>query len=177
MPIVTRYGGSLAEHLQRHEFQRDDLPTCLQTTNHLAARHCTPNSPHLQSVRTHRNQLQEDMHFRLMRLIEQKPQISQREIADHLGVSLGGINFCIKALIEKGYVKVSNFTENPHKLGYAYLLTPSGIGAKAAITGQFLKRKLAEYESLKAEIESLQSVTPEAALQPSDHPVQQSSQP
>jgi len=97
------------------------------------------------------------MHFRLMRLIEQNPQVSQREIADQLGVSLGGINYCIKALVERGYVKVSNFTENPDKFGYAYLLTPSGIAAKATLTGQFLKRKLAEYDALKAEIESLQT--------------------
>ena len=94
-----------------------------------------------------------------MRLIEQNPRLSQREIAGRLGVSLGAINYCIKALIEKGYVKVANFTENPHKLGYAYLLTPSGIMAKASLTGQFLKRKLAEFESLKAEIKSLEADT------------------
>ena len=93
-----------------------------------------------------------------MRLIEQNPQVSQREIADQLGVSLGGINYCLKALIEKGYVKVGNFADNPQKLGYAYLLTPTGIAAKASLTGQFLKRKLAEYEALKVEIESLQSM-------------------
>jgi len=91
-----------------------------------------------------------------MHLIEQNPQVSQREIANRLGLSLGGINYCIKALINKGYVKVSNFTENPHKIGYAYLLTPSGIVAKAALTGRFLKRKIAEYDALKAEIESIQ---------------------
>jgi EPS-associated MarR family transcriptional regulator len=91
-----------------------------------------------------------------MHLIEQNPQVSQREIADRLGLSLGGINYCIKALINKGYVKVSNFNESPHKLSYAYLLTPSGIVAKAALTGRFLMRKIAEYEALKAEIESIQ---------------------
>jgi EPS-associated MarR family transcriptional regulator len=95
-----------------------------------------------------------------MRLIEQNPQVSQREIADRLGVSLGGINYCIKALIEKGYVKVSNFTENPQKIGYAYLLTPCGIVAKASLTGRFHKRKLAEYEALKVEIESLEAESP-----------------
>ena len=108
------------------------------------------------------------MHFRLMRLIERNPQISQREIADQLGVSLGGINYCIKALIEKGHVKVTNFTDNPHKLGYAYLLTPNGIAAKASLTGQFLKRKLAEYEALKAEIESLQSTATHTPTKPSN---------
>jgi EPS-associated MarR family transcriptional regulator len=91
-----------------------------------------------------------------MRLIERNPLISQREIAKQLGISLGGINYCIKALIEKGYVKILNFTDNPHKLGYTYLLTPNGLAAKAELTGKFLKRKLAEYEALKSEIESLQ---------------------
>ena len=103
-----------------------------------------------------------------MRLIEQNPQVSQREIADQLGVSLGGINYCIKALIEKGYVKVSNFSDNPNKLGYVYLLTPSGIAAKAGLTGQFLKRKLDEYEALKAEIESVRKAQNAAPKQPID---------
>ena len=92
-----------------------------------------------------------------MRLIEQNPYVSQREIAYQIGVSLGGINYCLKALIEKGFVKVSNFNENPHKLSYAYLLTPSGLAAKASLTGRFLKRKIAEYETLKAEIKSIQA--------------------
>jgi hypothetical protein len=109
-----------------------------------------------------------------MRLIEQNPQVSQREIADQLGVSLGGINYCIKALIEKGYVKVTNFTENPHTLGYADVLTPSGIAAKASLTGQFLRRKLAEFEALKIEIASLQGSSPAASAQPRHHGGRQS---
>jgi len=100
-----------------------------------------------------------------MRLIEQNPRVSQREISDQLGVSLGGINYCLKALIEKGYVKVTNFTQNPHKFGYAYLLTPSGIAAKASLTGHFLKRKLEEYEALKEEIESLQAAVQSVSIQ------------
>lgn len=115
------------------------------------------------------------MHFRLMRLIEQNPQVTQREIADQLGMSLGGVNYCIKALIEKGYVKVSNFTQNPHKIRYAYLLTPSGLMAKTALTGQFLKRKLAEYEALKAEIDSLKSRTMSSPDRPHESGEQQSS--
>ena len=99
-----------------------------------------------------------------MRLIEQNSRLSQREIADQLGLSLGAINYCLKALREKGYVKVSNFNENPHKLAYAYLLTPSGIAAKAALTGRFLKRKLAEYEALKAEIESLGGMSTQSCV-------------
>jgi EPS-associated MarR family transcriptional regulator len=113
----------------------------------------------------HRNQLQEDMHFRLMRLLEQNPQVSQREIAEQLGMSLGSINYCIKALIEKGYIKVSNFNKNPNKLSYAYLLTSNGIVAKASLTGNFLKRKIAEYEALKSEIETLQGAQPQAGIQ------------
>ena len=83
-------------------------------------------------------------------------------------MSLGGINYCIKELIKKGYVKVINFRENPHKLGYAYLLTPNGIAAKASLTGQFLKRKLAEYEALKIEIESLKAAQAAASVKPSN---------
>lgn len=92
-----------------------------------------------------------------MCLIEKKPHVSQREIANQLGVSLGGINYCLKALVERGYVKVFNFTNNPRKLSYVYLLTPTGIAEKTALAGQFLKRKLVEYEALKAEIELLQA--------------------
>jgi EPS-associated MarR family transcriptional regulator len=107
-----------------------------------------------------------------MRLIEQNPKASQRELANQLNISLGGINYCIKTLIERGYVKVSNFNENPHKFSYAYLLTPKGIAAKAALTAQFLTRKLAEYETLKKEIESIQQMSvPKPAL-----PLEQSGQ-
>ena len=100
-----------------------------------------------------------------MRLLEQNPQVSQREIAEQLGMSLGSINYCIKALIEKGYIKVSNFNKNPNKLSYAYLLTSNGIVAKASLTGNFLKRKIAEYEALKSEIETLQGAQPQAGIQ------------
>ena len=92
-----------------------------------------------------------------MCIIEENPHASQREIASQLGVSLGGINYCMKALVERGYVKVFNFANNPRKLSYVYLLTPTGIAEKTALTGQFLKRKLVEYEALKAEIELLQA--------------------
>ncbi len=92
-----------------------------------------------------------------MRLLEAKPDISQRELAEQLGISLGGLNYCLRALANKGLVKIQNFTENPNKLGYVYLLTPKGIAAKAQLAGGFLKRKMAEYDALKAEIESLRS--------------------
>jgi len=103
-----------------------------------------------------RAKLQEDTKFRLMQLLHDNPQISQREMAKALGISFGGINYCLNALIEKGMVKINNFSQNQNKFGYAYLLTPSGISEKALLTGRFLNRKLQEYEALKAEIKALQ---------------------
>jgi len=90
-----------------------------------------------------------------MRLLEGNPEMTQRELAEALGVSLGAANYCLKALVEKGWVKLENFQNNPNKLGYLYLLTPMGMAAKTALTARFLRRKLAEYEALKAEIEQL----------------------
>ena len=95
--------------------------------------------------------------FRVMRAIERNPQASQRDLARELGISLGGINYCIKALIDKGAVKVENFQASENKMRYAYVLTPEGIREKARMTGHFLRRKMREYEDLKAEITSLQS--------------------
>lgn len=102
-----------------------------------------------------RTRLQEDTNFRLMQLLHDNPHLSQREMAKALGISFGGINYCLNALIEKGLVKIHNFSQNQNKFGYAYLLTPSGISEKAMLTGRFLKRKLEEYEELKAEIKAL----------------------
>ncbi|NEK25042.1 MarR family EPS-associated transcriptional regulator [Sulfitobacter sp. JBTF-M27] len=96
-----------------------------------------------------------DVQFRVLRLLEHHPETSQREISDALGVSLGAVNYVLKALIEKGEVKIKNFRASDNKLRYAYILTPRGIEAKARLMAGFLKRKLAEYEALKAEIESL----------------------
>jgi EPS-associated MarR family transcriptional regulator len=101
--------------------------------------------------------LQEDTYFRVMRILYEKPQITQRELAEQLGVSVSGLNYCLKALIQKGWVKMQNFSQNPNKSGYVYLLTPAGMAQKASLTGTFLKRKMQEYESLRAEIEALQS--------------------
>ncbi|MCL5776872.1 MarR family EPS-associated transcriptional regulator [Limibaculum sp. FT325] len=90
-----------------------------------------------------------------MRLIEQNPEISQRQLSREVGISLGKLNYCIQALVEKGEVKIRNFRVSPNKLQYAYLLTPAGIAAKASLTAGFLRRKQAEYDALKAEIEEL----------------------
>ena len=97
----------------------------------------------------------DEIHFRVLRIIEANPEITQRELANELGVSLGKINYCLKALIEKGWVKANNFKNNKNKLAYLYILTPKGIEQKASITAQFLKRKISEYEELKLEIERL----------------------
>jgi EPS-associated MarR family transcriptional regulator len=98
---------------------------------------------------------QDDVHFRILRLLQDDPQLSQRELAERLGVSLGKVNFCIRALLDKGLIKLQNFQNSQKKLAYSYLLTPSGIAEKTALTASFLKRKMLEYEQLKAEIESL----------------------
>ena len=91
----------------------------------------------------------------MLRLLQSSPDLTQREIAQLLGVSTSGLNYCLNALIDKGWVKVHNFSESKNKFGYVYLLTPSGISEKAALTGRFLQRKLLEYEALRSEIESL----------------------
>ena len=90
-----------------------------------------------------------------MRLLEANPKMTQRELAEALGVSLGAANYCLKALVEKGWIKLENFQKNPNKLGYLYLMTPKGVTAKARLTSQFLQSKLAEYERLKKQIASL----------------------
>ena len=102
-----------------------------------------------------RAKLQEDTNFRLMQLLHDNPHLSQREMAKALGISFGGINYCLNALVDKGLIKIHNFSQNQNKFGYAYLLTPSGISEKAVLTGSFLKRKLQEYDALKAEIKAL----------------------
>ncbi len=99
----------------------------------------------------------EDLHFRVLKLLQDHPDLSQRELAERLGVSNGKLHYCLKALIEKGLVKLGNFANSKHHLGYAYLLTPSGIAEKAGLTSRFLKRKVAEYEALRHEIEILQA--------------------
>ncbi len=104
----------------------------------------------------------EDTHLRLLRLLEARPELSQRDLARELGTSLGKVNYCLNALIDKGLVKVRNFRNNRNKLSYAYLLTPRGLESKAAITVHFLRRKIAEYESLKAEIALLRREAGEA---------------
>ena len=92
-----------------------------------------------------------------MRILQDNPDLTQRELAEKLGISVGGLNYCLKALMEKGLVKMKNFANSKNKFGYVYVLTPTGMAEKAAITQRFLQRKMAEYEALKAEIEALRA--------------------
>ena len=96
-----------------------------------------------------------DIHLDLLRKLEANPEYTQRELSKEMGVSLGKINYCMKKLIEKGWVKLSNFSHNPNKVRYIYLLTPKGIEQKARLTFAFLAIKLKEYEMLKNEISKL----------------------
>jgi EPS-associated MarR family transcriptional regulator len=96
-----------------------------------------------------------ELQFRVLRLLELNPRLTQRGLSKSLGVSLGGVNYCLNALVVRGLVKVQNFKNNKNKWVYAYLLTPQGLAEKTALTGSFLRRKMQEYEGLKAEIESL----------------------
>ena len=99
--------------------------------------------------------LPDERQLKAMRLLQEDPEISQRQLATAMGISVGATNYCLRALVDKGWVKLENFQKNPNKLGYLYLLTPTGVNAKATLTAEFLKRKLVEYEELTAEIESL----------------------
>ena len=101
--------------------------------------------------------LTDEYRYKILKKLEAEPEVSQRELARELGISLGKVNFCLNALIEKGLVKVNNFRQSENKKSYIYLLTPSGVEEKAKITVQFLKYKLAEYEAIKAEIQQLQN--------------------
>ena len=111
-------------------------------------------SPHMPS---RRSQLQEDTYFRVLRMLQDNPDMTQREIAEKLGISTSGLNYCLKALIDKGWVKVQNFSQSKNKFGYIYVLTPKGLAEKAQLTGRFLKRKMHEYEELRKEIDVLQT--------------------
>lgn len=104
---------------------------------------------------TRRAQIQEDTYFRILRLLQDDPDVTQREIAEKLGVSTSGLNYCLKALVDKGWVKVQNFGNSKNKFGYMYILTPRGLAEKATLTSRFLTRKMQEYEALREEIASL----------------------
>ncbi|MEO9656089.1 MarR family EPS-associated transcriptional regulator [Marinomonas sp.] len=99
--------------------------------------------------------LTEENRLKILKLLEAQPHLSQRKIALELNISLGKVNFCVRALIDKGLIKAENFQKSPNKTGYLYLLTPKGVEDKITLTHSFLQRKLKEYEALEKEIEQL----------------------
>ena len=105
---------------------------------------------------TKNSTLHEEIHLKVLRMVQANPDIPQRDMAEALGVSLGKTNFCVNALISKGLLKMNNFRNSKNKLAYAYLVTPKGMAEKAVLTGRFLIRKKEEYELLKAEFDLLQ---------------------
>jgi len=117
------------------------------------------------------NKTEPAFHYHLLKLINERPEISQRELATELGLSLGKINYCLKAFVTRGLVKVNNFHRSDNKLAYAYLLTPKGIEEKARVTVHFFRRVESEYEVLKREVELIglkEAVVkaPEASAEP-----------
>ena len=131
------------------------------------------NSLKKSTVTNFKASTQEETHFKVMRLLEANPDLTQRELAKELGLSVGSINYCLKALIDKGLVKMKNFATSKNKFGYVYVLTPTGISEKAVITHRFLRRKMDEYEALKAEIQVLKAEISEEFndVQQLEHPV------
>jgi len=99
--------------------------------------------------------LEDEITYKFLKIIEKDPHLSQREIARKMGVSLGKTNYCLKALLDEGFIKVRNFYKNKKKKAYIYFLTPNGIEEKAQVTYRFLQRKIKEYETIKTEIENL----------------------
>jgi EPS-associated MarR family transcriptional regulator len=116
---------------------------------------CSNPSPSL-PPQTEQQRLQEEAHLKVMRLLSDEPELSQRELAERLGISVGKTNFLLKGLIEKGLIKVHNFRNSQNRLGYLYQLTPSGLEHKAQITLRYLKRRMAEYEALEKELQQLE---------------------
>jgi EPS-associated MarR family transcriptional regulator len=101
--------------------------------------------------------MDEELRLRILRLLTESPDLPQRELAHRLGLSLGKINYCLRGLVEKGWIKVNNFRNSQNKMAYAYVLTPQGMSAKAAVTAAFLRRKQEEYSTLEREIEELRA--------------------
>jgi EPS-associated MarR family transcriptional regulator len=113
---------------------------------------------------TQRDKLREDVQFRILRLLQDNPEMSQRDLAKAVGVSTGGIHYVLNALLDKGILKLGNFTAAEDKRRYAYVLTRKGIAAKADLTKRFLVRKMAEYELLKTEIDEVRGDLSDAEM-------------
>lgn len=109
---------------------------------------------------TRRQNANDDTLFWTLKVLQENPGVTQRTLAKEVGINVSSINFFLKALVEKGWIKMGNFSKNPDKLSYSYLLTPTGMAEKAVLTRRFLQRKMAEYEKLREEIELLKVKTP-----------------
>jgi EPS-associated MarR family transcriptional regulator len=116
-----------------------------------------------------RSKVQEDVRFRVLRLLHENPELSQRDLANAVGISNGSAHYLLSALLDKGLIKLGNFTAAQGKRRYAYILTPTGIAEKAAITKRFLERKIQEYNALKAEIEALKNELDDANMTAQPH--------
>jgi len=130
-------------------FSRRQAPTLAKAAHKASNGVCSIIEHRLRDVLT------DEYRCKILRILEEDPDISQRELARVLGISLGRANFCLQALIEKGWIKVNNFKNSNNKKAYMYLLTRRGIAEKARVTARFLERKVAEYEALQREIEEL----------------------
>lgn len=130
----------------------------------LQLRHCSP---------VERNAwiavLTDEYRYKILKRLEANPEISQRELAQKLGISLGKANYCLRALVQKGLLKVNNFRNNQNKTAYLYLLTPHGVEQKARMTVEFLQIKVQEYERLRTEIEELQREAEQKGLLENTH--------
>lgn len=115
--------------------------------------------------------LTDEYRYKILKRLESNPEISQRELAQELGISLGKANYCLRALVQKGLLKVNNFRNNQNKAAYLYLLTPHGIEEKTKVTLRFMQHKMQEYEMLKQEIELLQRETHDLSTQINSHPI------
>jgi EPS-associated MarR family transcriptional regulator len=119
----------------------------------IATQHCgsVPKRHPSSTTIALRTQPQKDLIYPVMPLLQPNPDLTQREIAQQLGICTGGLNYCLKALIAKGLVKIGNFSQSKNRFGYMYVLIPQSSATKVALTGRFLQRKLAEYQALQAE--------------------------
>ncbi len=102
-----------------------------------------------------KSKIKEEARFQIMRCLHENPELSQRELSERVGISLGAVNYCLKALMDRGLVKAQNFKRSPNKMGYAYFMTPAGMAEKALLTARFLNRKMLEYDDLREEIVEL----------------------
>ncbi len=108
-----------------------------------------------QNSLNNREKIKEEARFKILRLLHENPELTQRELGERVGISLGAVNYSLRALIGRGLVKAGNFSRNPNKLGYAYVLMPAGIVEKTLLTGRFLNQKVIEYHALQIEIDAL----------------------